>query len=135
MKNKMQIDLWYRRKTAVILASIAISLSMAGSCLAAEIKSLKIYPEHVGVFTTVMKQQFVAFGVDATGKSINITDQVAWESSDEKIVTIDEMGLATVAAGKTAGQVKVSCFYPKLGHGKSGMLHPSHKILLLKPKK
>lgn len=134
MKNKMRIDLWYRKKTAVVVAALAISLSMAGSCFAAEIKSLKIYPEHVGVFTTVMKQQFVAYGVDTTGKTINITDQVGWESSDEKIVTIDEMGLATVAPGKTAGQVKISCFYPKIGHGKSAELHPSVRVLLLRPR-
>lgn len=104
-------------------------LSISGSCLAGEFVSVKLYPEHVGVFTTVMKQQFVAFGVDAAGLTTNITELVSWDSSDEGIVTIDESGLATVAAGKTSGQVKISCSYPKSG----GNLNPGVNMLLLKP--
>jgi len=126
--KKKQIAQWYKKNITAVFVLIVMFLSMAGSCLAGEFVSIKLYPEHVGVFTTVMKQQFVAFGVNAQGVSTNITEQVGWESSNEGIVTIDASGLATVTAGKTAGQVKISCSYPK-----SGKLNAGVHMLLLKP--
>ncbi|MFH2122650.1 MAG: InlB B-repeat-containing protein [Pseudomonadota bacterium] len=90
--------------------------------------SIKIFPEHVGVFTADGKQQFVAFGYDALGKATNITRLVSWESSDNQKVTINEIGLASIVTGVTYGQVKITCFYPK--RGKAGGAIP---LLLLKP--
>ncbi len=126
--KKNQIAQWYKKNIAAVFVLAVMFLSVADTCLADEFVSIKLYPEHVGVFTTVMKQQFVAFGVDAAGATTNITEQVSWESSDEGIVTINESGLATLAAGKTAGQVKISCSYPK-----SGKLNTGVHLLLLKP--
>lgn len=74
---------------------------------------IRIFPEHVGVFTTDRKQQFVAFGIKRDGKRINITKQVDWKSSKINLVSINENGLATIKPGKTFGQVKISCSYPK----------------------
>ena len=51
---------------------------------------IKLYPEHVGVFTTVMKQQFVAFGVNAQGISTNITEQVGWEGATGRTIRKSE---------------------------------------------
>lgn len=97
----------------VFILVATLLLSMTGNCLAAAFVRIKMYPEHVGVFTTVRKQQFVAFGYKSDGSAVNITKWVDWKSSDNSIVTIDEQGLATVATGKTFGQVKITCSFPK----------------------
>ena len=99
--------------SGVFLLVAILLLSMTGNCLAAAFVRIKMYPEHVGVFTTVRKQQFVAFGYMPDGSAVNITKWVDWKSSDNSIVTIDEQGLATVVAGKTFGQVKITCSFPK----------------------
>lgn len=91
---------------------------------------IKIFPEHVGVFTTVRKQQFVAFGVTRAKKRINITNRVDWKSSNTRIVSINGNGLATIMPGKTFGQVKISCSYPKTAKGLTG---PYHLLLREKP--
>ncbi len=96
-----------------VTAIALLVLFMSGSCLSATFVRMKIFPEHVGVFTTDGKQQFVAFGYKADGSSTNITEQVDWESSNKNIVTINPRGLATVVSGKTSGQVKINCSYPK----------------------
>ncbi len=93
---------------------VVILLMMSGNCVAAQFVRIKMYPEHVGVFTTVRKQQFVAFGYRANGSAVNITKLVDWKSSNKSIVTINAHGLATVVAGKTFGQVKITCSFPKV---------------------
>lgn len=97
----------------IFLLVAIVLLSMTGNCLAAAFVRIKMYPEHVGVFTTVRKQQFVAFGYKSDGSAVNITKWVDWKSSDNSIVTIDAQGLATVVAGKTFGRVKITCSFPK----------------------
>ena len=84
---------------------------------------IRIFPEHVGVFTTVRKQQFVAFGIRKDKKRINITSRVDWKSSNTNIVSIDGKGLAIVMPGRTFGQVKISCSYPKKPKGLTGPYH------------
>lgn len=46
----------------LLLILMVLCLSCASICKADEYVSIKIFPEHVGVFTTVGKQQFVATG-------------------------------------------------------------------------
>jgi len=75
---------------------------------AAEFTSIKIYPENVGVFTTVGEQQFVAYGLPG---DVNITDQADWYTSDEAVATIDATGLAKIHSAH--GQVKILACYPK----------------------
>ena len=112
----------------VFTLTVVTLLSMSNSCLAADFVKLELYPEHVGVFTTVGTQQFVAFGIEANGNRTNITDKVDWLSSNEEIVTIEPTGLASVVAGKTFGQVAVTCSYPKKSKSTTGP-----NLLLLKP--
>jgi hypothetical protein len=107
---------------------LLISGSYQAVAAADNYSSIKIFPEHVGVFTADGKQQFVAFGYDALGKATNITRLVSWESSDNQKVTINEIGLASIVAGATYGQVKITCSYPKVA--KAGGAIP---LLLLKP--
>ncbi len=123
----IQVGQRFRINVVAVFALFGMFMSLSGVSYAVEYVSIKLYPEHVGVFTSVMKQQFVAFGVTANGTSTNITELVGWESSDESVVTIDENGLATVVPGKTYGQVKISCSYPK-----SGKVQPGVQMLLLK---
>jgi len=96
----------------IILPALSILL-LAGDCFAANFVRIKIYPENVGVFTTVNKQQFVAVGIRADGSAVNITKKVNWKSSNPAKVTINWSGLARVVPGTTWGQVKISCSYPK----------------------
>ena len=84
---------------------------------------IRMFPLHIGVFTTVGKQQFVAFGVKKDGKKINITRQVDWESSNPNIVSINRGGEAKIMNGKTSGQVKISCSYPKKPKALTGPYH------------
>ena len=93
--------------------------------MAEEFVVLKIYPEHVGVFTSDGQQQFVAFGVRSDGSQVNITTDVDWISSDENKVVIDKNGLAEIVGSVTNGQVKITCAYPKTG----GSSHINHLLL------
>lgn len=121
--KKIQVKHRYRKTLATVITLTGMLLSIAGSCVAANYVALEMYPQHVGVFTTDGVQQFVAFGVAADGSRQNITNQVGWESSNESVVTIDEDGLASIVAGKTYGQVEITCSYPKGGMLGSGVTH------------
>jgi hypothetical protein len=114
LKN-IKANHWCKRNVVGIFVFAVMLLSFGGNCFAAEYVELKMYPEHVGVFTVDGQQQFIAFGIKSNGNRENITSQVSWESSDENIVTIDQDGLATIVGSVTSGQVKISCLYPKKG--------------------
>ena len=114
----MRNNIFIRRHRKILSGLLTLSTVFflaAVNSFAASYVSLKIYPEHVGVFVTTGKQQFVAFGVTATGAQENITDKVEWVSSNESLVKIDTNGLATIQPLITAGQVKITCNYPKKG--------------------
>jgi len=129
--GKIKANHWYKKIIAGVYALVVtMFLSVSGNCLAADYDWIKIYPEHVGVFTSVGKQQFVAFGYTQSGNRTNITDQVDWISSNENLVTFGEKGMATVVEGVTSGQVKITCSYPKTNKGKVGT---SVNLLLLSP--
>lgn len=115
MKNVMANN-WCKGSVASFIILFALLLVSKGDAFAADYVSLKMYPQHVGVFTVDGEQQFVAFGVKANGSTVNITSEVSWESSDERIVTIDTNGLASIVGpygAVTSGQVKITCSYPK----------------------
>lgn len=122
MKN-IQVSCRCKKTVSMVLAMAVMLLSMAGSCFADEYVGVKVYPEHVGVFTKDGVQQFIAFGYTASGNRINITNKVDWESSNTDIVTIADNGVATIAPGVTSGQVKISCSYPKTGKVAPGVNH------------
>ena len=101
---------------------------------AADYVSIEIYPEHVGLFVDIGKQQFVAFGVTAAGARVNITEQVDWwavpaKAGGENVVTINESGVATLIPGKTYGQARITCTYPK---EQKADAQPAVNYLLLK---
>ena len=106
----IQVNFWCRRSVVGVFV-LAVMLLAAGNCLA-DYTALKMFPENVGVFTTDGQQQFIVLGQTATGWT-NITGKVDWKSSNDDIVTIDATGMARIVAGRTFGQVKISCSYPK----------------------
>lgn len=119
------------------LYSLLIVLCISAACIvssssAAEYVSLEMHPQHVGVFTTDGRQQFVAYGVSANGSKTNITKQVSWKSSNSNLVSIDDNGLATIHSGIISGQVVISCSYPKVGTALSpvvgSLLRPSYPV-------
>jgi len=115
---KIQATQWGKRICATVFAlAVFTVLTMADNCRAQNYDYIVIYPQHVGVFTTVNEQQFVAFGIKVGQVPVNITKMVGWTSSNTSLVTIDANGLAKVAAGITYGQVKVTASYPKGGGG------------------
>ncbi len=118
----------YWKQVVPVLALVGLLAAfIPGNCLAADYDYIKIFPENIGVFTSVGTQQFVAFGYPSSGSPVNITDKVEWQSSNTSLVTIDQNGLATVASGITYGQVRVTCTYPKAGSAQPGV-----NFLLLK---
>ena len=114
---------WSSKATAFATA-LGLSMVMACASVAAEYNEIEVFPKDVGMFTTVGKQQFLAFGYVNNGNTIsmtNITRNVNWESSNEAIVSIDDNGVATLVSGKTYGQVKISCSYPKVGNASAAV--------------
>ncbi len=120
-----------RRLNKSIVSVLALALltffSMSVKCVAADYDWITVYPEHIGIFTTVGVQQFVAFGYKNDGTRENITRKVDWVSSNENVIKIDKDGLATIPTGITSGQVKITCSYPKTGKVATGV-----NLLLLK---
>lgn len=95
--------------TAVSAGTTTISASMAGSAGATaaltvtapsgggggSYTSLIIIPSSQKVGAVNETGQYIAFGTLGTGVEKDVTDQVKWGSSDVKIATINNSGLAT----------------------------------------
>jgi hypothetical protein len=76
--------------TSSITVTAAVSGGGAGS-----LSSLAIIPTTQVVNTLNETGQFVAIGTLATGASEDLTNQVAWSSSDVKVATVNSSGLVT----------------------------------------
>ncbi len=125
---KKNLSRWLNKSIVSVLALALLSFfSMSEKCVAADYDWIKVYPEHIGIFTTVGVQQFVAFGYKTDGTRVNITKKVDWISSNNNVISIDKDGLATIPTGITSGQVKITCSYPKTGN-----VAPGVNLLLLK---
>ncbi len=95
-------------------------LSSNNLVFAKALVSIKVTPEHVGVFTSVGKQQFTATGVFSDGSEQDYTTKVSWSLSGSafsgqtlkpsSIATINQKGLATIKS--TWGRVRVNATYP-----------------------
>lgn len=117
------LGLRLKKMSIGVLALVLVTLfSMSNTCDAADYDWIKVYPEHIGIFTSVGVQQFVAFGYKNDGTRENITRKVDWISSNKNVISIDKNGLATIVTGITSGQVKITCSYPKSGNVSPGVL-------------
>ncbi len=128
--DKLHPRQWLRKSIvgfSILTLIVPLFLSLSNKSFAADYDWIKVYPEHIGIFTTVGVQQFVAFGYKNDGTRANITKKVDWISSNKNIISIDKNGLATIVTGITSGQVKITCSYPKTGN-----IAPGVNLLLLK---
>jgi hypothetical protein len=69
------------------------------------VSALQIIPNSQSVLTVNETNQYIAIGTTTGGTQVDLTNQVAWASSDVKVATINSSGLAT---GLNAGSSTVS---------------------------
>jgi hypothetical protein len=79
--------------TVVGTSSITVTAATSGG--AGKLTSLAIIPATQAVTTLNETGQFIAIGTVATGTSEDLTNQVAWSSSDVKVATVNSSGLVT----------------------------------------
>lgn len=109
-----RLERWFATQAGIdFIKSVAIIILLLiySTAFSAEYTKIELYPPNVGVFTVKPEQQFVAFGVKEDGTKENITTDVDWYTSAPEIVSINEVGKATVH--KDHGQVMVTACYPK----------------------
>jgi hypothetical protein len=80
--------------TVVGTSSITVTAAVSGGG-GGSLSSLAIIPTTQVVTTLNETGQFIAIGTLATGASEDLTNQVAWSSSDVKVATINSSGLVT----------------------------------------
>jgi hypothetical protein len=80
--------------TVVGTSSITVTAAVSGGG-GGNLSSLAIIPTTQVVNTLNETGQFIAIGTLATGASEDLTNQVAWSSSDVKVATINSSGLVT----------------------------------------
>jgi hypothetical protein len=80
--------------TVVGTSSITVTAAVSGGG-GGNLSSLAIIPTTQVVNTLNETGQFIAIGTLATGTSEDLTNQVAWSSSDVKVATINSSGLVT----------------------------------------
>ena len=93
---------------------------------AATLKSVSISP----LSATIAKgltEQYTATGTYSDGSTSILTSQVTWKSSDTSVASIDNTGLATVAAA--SGSTKIAATYKDITSATPGVLTASAAIL------
>jgi hypothetical protein len=80
--------------TVVGTSNITVTAASSGSA-GGNLTSLAIIPTTQVVGTLNETGQFIAIGMLATGASEDLTNQVAWSSSDVKVATVNSSGLVT----------------------------------------
>jgi uncharacterized protein YjdB len=103
--------------TGVLSASSTLTVagSSGGTGTVTGITSLSVIPGSQTVNSPGQTSQFIAIGTNASGATVNITNQVAWSSSSVQIATVGgNTGLAT-AIGQ--GSVTITAIYTNPGGG------------------
>jgi uncharacterized protein YjdB len=103
--------------TGVLSASSTLTVagSSGGTGTVTGITSLSVIPGSQTVNSPGQTSQFIAIGTNASGATVNITNQVAWSSSSVQIATVGgNTGLAT-AVGQ--GTVTITAIYTNPGGG------------------
>lgn len=107
----------------VAVVAMAITFCLSGTVVAETYTQIQVKPGNIGVFYQNKTQQFKAYGLNQSGRWIDITDEVSWYIDSESIAfggqdttpgavaTIDVTGKATVQA--SWGRVIVNACYPQ----------------------
>lgn len=85
-------------------SSITVTAAASGGAVG-NLSSLAIIPTAQVVTTLNETGQFIAIGTLVTGASEDLTNQVAWSSSDVKVATVNSSGLVT---GLNTGMTTIS---------------------------
>ena len=92
-------------------ASIAVT-SSGGGIAGGSVVAVTIVPGSQSVAASGETTQFLAVGTTSSGATIDLTNQVAWNSSTTAIATIGTTGLATAV---TKGTTTITAVYSKAG--------------------
>src|SRR5712672_1421336 len=95
-------------------ATLTVTGSSGGSS-GGSITSLAIIPASQAVASPTQTTQFLAIGTTSSGATVNLTNQVAWNSSSPQIATINTTtGLAT---GVGKGSTTITAIYTNVAGG------------------
>jgi hypothetical protein len=98
------------------LATITATLgSVSGNAILtvtdAEVVSIEISPSTISIADDT-QTQFTALGTFTDGSTQDVTEEIAWETSDENIATIsNSIGFEGLATGVDIGSVTITGFY------------------------
>ncbi|MDE3188958.1 MAG: Ig-like domain-containing protein [Acidobacteriota bacterium] len=81
--------------------SVTASTTGGGGTGSSDITAVSIIPASTTVATLNQTTQFIAIGTTAGGSTVDVTNVVAWNSSNQSIATITNSGLATALASGT----------------------------------
>jgi len=95
-------------------ATLTVTGSSGGSS-GGSITSLSIIPSSQAVASPTQTSQFLAIGTTSSGATVNLSNQVAWNSSSPQIATINTTtGLAT---GVGKGSTTITAIYTNVAGG------------------
>jgi uncharacterized protein YjdB len=101
--------------TGGLNASASLSVTISGAGSGSSIASISVIPGSQAVSSPGNTSQFIAIGTTGAGATVNLTNQVAWNSSSAQIATIGgATGLAT-AVGQ--GIATISALYANSSGG------------------
>jgi uncharacterized protein YjdB len=84
-------------------ASASLSVTISGTGNGSSIASITVIPGTQAVASPLQTSQFLAIGTTGAGATVNLTNQVAWNTSSAQIATIGgATGLATAVGQGTA---------------------------------
>jgi uncharacterized protein YjdB len=96
-------------------ASASLSVTISGAGSGSSIASISVIPGTQTVSSPGQTSQFIAIGTTGAGTTVNLTNQVAWNSSSAQIATIGgATGLATAVGQGTAA---ISALYANSSGG------------------
>ncbi len=102
--------------TGVVSGSATLTITGAsGSAAGGTLASLSIIPNAQSVASPGKTTQFIAIGTTSSGTTVDVTNEVAWNSSSAQIATIGaSSGLATAVGQGTA---TITALYTNPGNG------------------
>jgi hypothetical protein len=96
-------------------ATLTVTGSSGGGTAGGSIASISIIPGTQSVSSPTQTSQFLAIGTTSSGATVNLTNQVAWNSSGTQIATINATtGLAT---GVSQGTTTITALYSNTAGG------------------
>ncbi len=96
-------------------ASASLSVTISGAGSGSSIASISVIPGTQTVSSPGNTSQFIAIGTTGAGATVNLTNQVAWNSSSAQIATIG--GATGLATAMGQGTATISALYANSSGG------------------